>query len=77
MLRHRIISALLSLGMMLSPAFCYANAALTPETGYFATPVSMRGQFIFITKVSRRQLRNSIAELRQPIEKPILVRANI
>lgn len=44
--------------------------------GVFQTPYMARGQFIFVTRVSRRVLRELVAEHQQPI-RPALPRAEI
>jgi hypothetical protein len=41
---------------------------------FMATPVSMRGQFIFVNRVSRRTLRHAVAEQQQAKAAAPLVR---
>jgi len=60
----KIILALSTIFFLGAPAFALA-APFNPhlgETGIIQTPYSMRGQFIFINRVSRRTLLQTIIQ---------------
>lgn len=72
----RLLASLIAASSLLTPAFAYAFS-VSAEEAVFETPVSMRGRFIFVTRISRRSLLKAVAERdREPL-KQILVRAEI
>ncbi len=65
MLRLRLL--LLSFSTLFSVAVPVTVSACGVEgevmgTGFMATPVSMKGQFIFVNRISRRMLLHTVAE---------------
>lgn len=78
---RRLVLALISTSMMLSPVFARAcdTAAYHPnygDGGIISTPLSAKGRFVFTTKVSRRVLRELVALHQQPL-RPMLARMEI
>jgi hypothetical protein len=78
---RRIVLALISGSMMLSPVFVHACGdgmdMSYGDGGIIQTPVSAKGRFIFVTKISRRQLREAVALSQQMYRPRTLVRAEI
>lgn len=73
----RFIASLIAASSLMTPAFAYAFS-VSAEEAVFETPVSMRGQFIFVTRISRRSLLKAIAEAeKQQVHQRVLVRAEI
>lgn len=80
---RRLALALATLSMSLAPAFAraaYDMPAADPfgygDGGIIGTPLSAKGKFIFVTKISRRHLRQAVAERDKPL-RDVLVRAEI
>jgi len=77
---RRLALALISTSMMLSPVFVHAcESAHHPnygDGGIVSTPLSAKGRFVFVTKVSRRVLREMVAMHQQPL-RPMLARMDI
>ena len=79
---RRLALALATLSMSLTPAFVRACDMSTVDPlgygdgGIISTPLSAKGKFIFVTKVSRRLLRQAVAERDKPLQ-DVLVRAEI
>lgn len=72
---HSIRLSLLSLVTLFSVAMPVATSAcggLMKENAVMMTPLSMRGEFVFTTRVSRRHLRKEIAE-RQKVQPTRLI----
>lgn len=70
MMRFRLL--LLSLSTLLSVAAPVTVSACGAEgenmgSSFIQTPVSLRGQFIFVNRISRRTLRNAVAERQQSV----------
>lgn len=75
-LRSRIAALLVSAGLLWAPAFAHAHEP--PAAGYFGTPVSVRGRFVFVTKISRRALRASVMERQKQTDRTVILeRADI
>lgn len=80
---RRLALALATLSMSLAPAFvraCDDMPTVDPlgygDGGIMSTPLSAKGKFIFVIKVSRRHLRQAVAERDKPLQ-DVLVRAEI
>lgn len=71
-LMHTLRFSLLSIATVfstLTPVAASACGGLMKEDAVMMTPLSLRGEFIFTTRLSRRHLRKEIAE-RQQKEQP-------
>lgn len=68
MMRFRLLllsfSTLLSVAVPVTVSACGAEGE-NMGGSFIQTPVSMRGQFIFVNRVSRRTLRHAVAEQQQ------------
>jgi hypothetical protein len=75
---RRLILAIISGSLILSPVAVSACGEYEHEnmSGFFETPVSAKGRFVFVQRVSRRILKQMVAEHQQPI-RPRLARAEI
>lgn|GEM_PF-6548409 len=60
------IAAALTLGAPIIASACGAPGEVM-GTSFMATPVSMRGQFIYVHRISRRALRQAVAERQQSV----------
>ena len=81
-LRTRSAMAILTAAMTFVPALASACGAgmPAPSVGYFSTPLSAKGRFVFVQKISRRLLKEAVAQQRLqnvPVSPEILVRADI
>jgi|GEM_PF-6098588 len=71
--RRILIASLITLGLM-SPAVSIACGMVPDGVGaygpVFQTPVSMKGQFVFVNRISRRTLKHLVSENQQPFRPP-------
>lgn len=65
----------ISLGLPAGTA-AYSEGMYNIGTGIFQTPLSAKGRFVFVQKISRRLLRQLVAEHQQPF-RPRLARMEI
>ncbi len=73
----RIIATLTLMVSLIMPAFASAHS-VSADDAIFSTPVSVKGHFMFVTKISRRSLLKAVAEReRDQMIKQVLVRATI
>lgn len=67
---HSLRLSVLAITTMFSvalPMSASANNQSSCGTGFMATPVSMRGHFVYVNKISRRMLRDAVAQRQQPV----------
>ena len=52
---------------LLVPVAASACGGPTADAGWMMTPVSMRGRFVYVNRISRRTLRHAVAERQQSV----------
>jgi hypothetical protein len=72
----QIIAALTITFSLMTPAFASACGTVSADSAVFSTPVSMKGHFIFVSRISRRALLKAVAE-RQQTSRQVLFRGTI
>lgn len=71
-----LILALIVVSLPSGASACGGNEPYYGGGGVFQTPFSAKGRFVFVTRVSRRLLRESVAVHQRPM-RPALPRAEI
>lgn len=77
--RYALSFLLMALIVVLLPSGASACGGHEPYYGprdVFLTPLSAKGRFVYVRRVSRRVLRELVAEHQRPL-RPVLLRAEI
>lgn len=76
----RIVASLVTAASLLMPGMMTAcGTAYIPDYGnggVIQTPLSAKGRFVFVAKISRRRLKEAVALYQQPY-RPVFLRAEI
>jgi hypothetical protein len=72
----RVFLTLAALGSLIAPIGSKACGVMPDGIGMngpvFGTPVSAKGRFVYVNRISRRQLKHVVADTQQPFRPAVL-----